>query len=274
MQYYGQIAPLDSHGVPGRYIWRHCLLYLNQPASVPTSRHDVNPDDCLGVVWLHNPSSANRPNPVPQDWGRIFVNPTGGDTLWTISTIMDAVADNVPENSIPQYAYLAIEELIYVDSTGVNDLWDSLTIDQVTRFSILNQADAGPIKLAYPRSKFVWVAWGEKSHNVRSGFVLPAQLTVKAMSLARESGRDLVGVGKRWDVEPNEYSAYRFAAAERTWTRYQNGVETQTAPATAGGFEFPLHPYDFGTMLRTWDCNEALRPAEDLVSALVKSIST
>ena len=173
MQYYAQIAPLDSHGLAGRYIWRHCLLYLNQPASVPASRQDVNPDDCLGVVWLHNPSSANRPNPVPPNWGKISVVPTEGDTLWTISTIMEAVADNVPANSIPQSAYLAIEELIYVDSTGVNELWDSLSTDQIKRFSILNEADAGPIRLAYPRSKFVWIAWGEKSHNASGGFVLP-----------------------------------------------------------------------------------------------------
>lgn len=274
MQYYGQIAHLEAHGLPGRYIWRHCLLYLNQQASVPACRQDVNSDDCLGVVWLHNPSSVNRPNPVHPNWGKIPVTPAEGDTLWTVSTIMEAVADNVPANSIPQSGYLVIEELIYVDSPGVNELWNSLTTDQIKRFSILNEDDAGLIRLSYPRSKFVWIAWGEKSHNTSGGFVLPVQLTVKAMSLARASGRDLVGIGKRWNVEPHQYSAFRFASASQTWTRYQNGIETEAEPETGGGYEFPLHPFDFGTMLTNWNTNDALRPAKDLVSALVKSISS
>ncbi len=274
MRYYGQIAPLDSESLPGRWIWRRCLLYLNQPASAPAFWEDVNPNDCLGVVWLHNPSSANRPNPVPPNWGEISVSPTKGDALWTISKTMTSVADKIYGHPMLQSGYVIIEELIYVDSSGVHDLWDSLSKEQIRRFSILNEAEVGPIKLAYPHSKFVWVAWGTKSHSSSKGYWLPIQITNRAMKLAVASGRDLVGVCKRWNVNPNQYLTFRFAADSRKWYHHENGTETQAdLQETRAGCDFPLHPYDLGQVLKSSNADDTHPVQRDLVSALAKAIT-
>lgn len=268
MNYYAQVAPLDGHGLPGRCLWRHCLLYLRETPNAPATRQDASPDDCIGVVWLHNPSARNRPNPIPQQWGRINVEPFRGDTLWTINAIMECVADNVPANALPQFPYIAIEELIYIDSPSVRDLWNTVPRETIRAFSILDNT----VQLAYPRSKFLWIAWGKKPRLATVDYALPILLTTRAMSNAIASGRDLVGVGRQWNTVPRQYSTFHFSAAERNWTRYQDGQETEAEPPEEYGFEFPLHPYDFGQMLTTGTGDTRLAPTEDLVSALVKSL--
>lgn len=272
MNYYAQVAPLDGHGLPGRCVWRHCLLYLRETPNTPATRQDASADDCIGVVWLHNPSTRNRPNPIPQEWGRINVEPFPGDTLWTINVIMECVADNIPPNALPQFPYIAIEELIYIDSPSVRDLWDTVPRERIRACSVLNDTVADATRIAYPRSKFLWIAWGEKSRLATVDYTLPIQLTTRAMSRATASGRDLVGVGRQWNTAPHRYSTFHFSAAERNWTRYQDGQETEAEPRDEHGFEFPLHPYDFGQMLTTDTGDARLAPIEDLVSALVKSV--
>ena len=97
---------------------------------------------------------------------------------------MTLLAEELVETTpIPQSAYVAIEELVYIDSLTVQDLWTNVPRDQIERFSYLNMNPQRLPRLVYPRSKFIWAAWGEKTRYERDYF-LPSRLTIRAMAAA------------------------------------------------------------------------------------------
>jgi hypothetical protein len=79
---------------------------------------------------------------------------------------------------------------------------------------------------------------------------------------------------------PHFYSTYRYSAVANIWTRHFEGQRSQADAPEAMDAEFPLHPYDLGTMLekaaQAGD-DERLRQAqrvfEDLVDAICASIT-
>jgi hypothetical protein len=268
MDFYAEMTTLEEHGLPGRCLWRHCLLFLAPPQNPPATRADARDDDCIGVVWLHNPSSRNRPRPVPQNWGRLNIDPPIRTTLGVIAFIMDLLTEELAETTpLPQSAYVAIEELVYIDSPTVDNLWRMVPRDQIERFSYLNITPQRLPRIVYPRSKFIWAAWGEKTRYNRD-FVLPSRLTIGAMGAARRSGRDVVAGEIDDSAAQPAYSAYRYAAADQSWSRYHRDQQTPAGEPDPRQTRFPLHPYDFGTMLQNGNDQQAPAAVLDLVHAL------
>jgi hypothetical protein len=181
---------------------------------------------------------------------------------------MDLLAQELAETTpLPQSAYVAIEELVYIDSTTVQDLWTTVPRAQIERFSYLNITQQRLPRLIYPRSKFIWAAWGEKTRYERD-FLLPNRLTIGAMGAACRSGLDLVAGEIDDSTGQPTYSAYRYAAANQRWTRHRHGQHTPADEPDSHQTRFPLHPYDFGTMLQNGDGERAPAAVLDLVHAL------
>lgn len=275
MHLYAQIESLEQRGLPGICLWSHCTLFLREPANPPQTYDQLNPDDCIGVVWLHNPAIQNRPRDLPPVWGRINVRERRRDTLAVIRLVMESLADNLPDTpEIPQFPYVALEELVYLDSIGVRELWTEVTHPNIQRYSILNTPTPGCPRLAYPRSKFVWLAWGQKPRRVTNDYPLPIRLMATARGAARRSGRPLVGLGRQWNARPQRYAVYRYTPSTQAWTRHCDRAQTQAEPPDEYGHEFPLHPFDLGRFLQNPDDPTRLPLLEDLVEALLLTVTT
>jgi len=193
--------------------------------------------------------------------------------LGVISFILELLAEEVAETApITQTSYVAIEELVYIDSPSVQDLWTTVHRDQIERFSYLNATPERLPRIAYPRSRFIWAAWGEKTRYERD-YVLPSRLTIRAMAAARHSGRDVVAGALENLAAGPEYSAYRYPAVQQSWSRYHCGANAPAELPSPYRDRFPLHPYDFGTMLGNANDPQRTEAAMDLVRALAASFT-
>ena len=261
-------ADVRSHvTLSGWRIWRDCRIYIEKAAGAQLE--EMYPP--IGIVWLHNPSKALSPSTADAGWQEVGLpfrdNPEHNAINYCASLVGDAIrARGDAENSrCANPRYCNVEELVYLESKGVNDIWGGGFSNRI----ILKESHARIVPKAgqafcSQQPRFIWLAWGSVE-IVRLRRRLFDCLVRHAVDKAMAAGVDVVFASRLRVSLKTKYVAVHWSAKGRKWTiRYHGKIVKEDMSVTRWDFgRFPaLHPQELRNLGKArWAVRDDLRDA-------------